>query len=359
MEPVPVRRINRWTQEEDTILIQRLYEQQSYDPAGAATDWQKIAAVLPGRSNKDCRKRWFNVLSGGLRKGAWSPEEDSFLRDAVRVEGKSWMRVAQHVPQRTADQCAKRWQHFLDPTLDRSEWTVEEQHGRHWLAIRNQYLPLRSPNSLKNQYSILMRRHEKSLASSFQKSQGSWELPASDYHAASTTSPKTPNRRSKTKFNRKNSSETDTYIKQEVEEDFIGSSIYGEVDYQSTMSPATDYGLISKGASTSDPTTDIYAGLIKQEEFSVTGYDGTCFGSSLGTQYEVNPAQLSHLDAGIPCHTPEELWLTYPTSPSSTAPSDGDLGSLSSHRDQWSYEVPGMALQEPSALAAYGYGGYQ
>lgn len=100
------------------------------DPAGAATDWQKIAAVLPGRSNKDCRKRWFNVLSGGLRKGAWSPEEDSFLRDAVRVEGKSyvtsqsytvagtpihisfcgvkanryrWMRVAQHVPQRTAD----------------------------------------------------------------------------------------------------------------------------------------------------------------------------------------------------------------------------------------------------------------
>lgn len=204
-----------------------------------------------------------------------------------------------------------------------------------------------------------MRRHEKSLASSFQKSQGSWELPASDCHAASMTSPKTPNRRSKTKFNRKNSSKTDTYIKQEVEEDFIGSSIYGEVDYQSTMSPATDYGLISKGASTSDPTTDIYAGLIKQEEFSAAGYDGTCFGSSLGTQYEVNPAQLSHLDAGIPCHTPEELWLTYPTSPSSTAPSDGDLGSLSSHRDQWSYGVPGMALQEPSALAAYGYGGYQ
>lgn len=59
------------------------------DLAGAATDWQKIAAGLPGRSNKDCRKRWFNVLSGGLRKGAWSPEEDSYLRDAVRIEGKS------------------------------------------------------------------------------------------------------------------------------------------------------------------------------------------------------------------------------------------------------------------------------
>lgn len=23
-------------------------------------------------------------------------------------------------------ECAKRWQHFLDPTLDRSEWTAEE-----------------------------------------------------------------------------------------------------------------------------------------------------------------------------------------------------------------------------------------
>ncbi|EFQ96808.1 hypothetical protein MGYG_09205 [Nannizzia gypsea CBS 118893] len=84
-----VRRINRWTQDEDSILIQKLYEQQTYDLPGAPTDWQKIAAVLPGRTNKDCRKRWFNVLSGGLRKGAWSPEEDSYLRDAVRIEGKS------------------------------------------------------------------------------------------------------------------------------------------------------------------------------------------------------------------------------------------------------------------------------
>lgn len=26
-----------------------------------------------------------------------------------------------------------------------------QQHGRRWLDIRNQYLPLRSPNALKNQ----------------------------------------------------------------------------------------------------------------------------------------------------------------------------------------------------------------
>ncbi|KAM5460364.1 hypothetical protein McanCB49686_000795 [Microsporum canis] len=122
----PIRRINKWTQDEDSVLLQKLQEQQSKNPPDKVIDWQKIAAALPGRTNKDCRKRWFNVLNGDLRKGAWTADEDKLLGLAVETEGKVWMRVSQHVPRRTADQCAKRWQHFLDPTLDRSEWTESE-----------------------------------------------------------------------------------------------------------------------------------------------------------------------------------------------------------------------------------------
>lgn len=60
----------------------------SGSPPDKAVDWQKIAAALPGRTNKDCRKRWFNVLNGDLRKGPWTAEEDRLLGQAVEAEGK-------------------------------------------------------------------------------------------------------------------------------------------------------------------------------------------------------------------------------------------------------------------------------
>ncbi|KAK2880155.1 hypothetical protein FQN49_000502 [Arthroderma sp. PD_2] len=175
------RRINKWTQEEDSVLLWKIQGQQARNPPNKIINWQKIAAALPGRSNKDCRKRWFNVLSGGLRKGAWTAEEDRLLSQAVGTEGKVWMRVAQHVPRRTADQCAKRWQHVLDPALDRSEWTESEsqilwdaveRRGRRWLQIRNDLFPLRSPNSLKNQYTFISRRFGKIERNSPEQNEG-------------------------------------------------------------------------------------------------------------------------------------------------------------------------------------------
>lgn len=45
--------------------------------------WDTIAASLPGRSNQDCRKRW-NQVSLDLKKGAWTPDEDERLHQAVK-----------------------------------------------------------------------------------------------------------------------------------------------------------------------------------------------------------------------------------------------------------------------------------
>ncbi|KAF1961334.1 hypothetical protein CC80DRAFT_402636, partial [Byssothecium circinans] len=127
-------------------------------------DWNCIAANFTERSNKDCRKRWVNRVSGGLKKGLWSEEEDGKLREAVQRLGQRWTLVAEVVGCRSADQCANRWQHHLDPQLDRREWTKAEddqvlqavhEHGRTWKAIRDQYFPGRSPNDVKNRYTIL------------------------------------------------------------------------------------------------------------------------------------------------------------------------------------------------------------
>lgn len=62
---------------------------QSADP-NEITDWSRIAEGVPGRSNKDCRKRWVNKVCGGLNKGPWSREEDQRLRKAMEVHGSKY-----------------------------------------------------------------------------------------------------------------------------------------------------------------------------------------------------------------------------------------------------------------------------
>lgn len=50
---------------------------------GEVKDWCRIASKLPGRTNKDCRKRWHNSVAGGLKKGQWAPSEDALLSRGV------------------------------------------------------------------------------------------------------------------------------------------------------------------------------------------------------------------------------------------------------------------------------------
>lgn len=53
---------------------------------GSLNDWNRIAAKLPGRTNKDCRKRW-SKIPGHIKKGVWSNAEDQKLKSAVKKFG--------------------------------------------------------------------------------------------------------------------------------------------------------------------------------------------------------------------------------------------------------------------------------
>ncbi|KAJ2847175.1 hypothetical protein GGI22_006052, partial [Coemansia erecta] len=88
--------------------------------------WPRIAMLVPGRTNKSCRKRWFHSLDPSLHKGPWTQEEDDLLRERVAQYPSQWSRVAEGITGRTDDQCAKRWRESLDPDIERSNWTPEE-----------------------------------------------------------------------------------------------------------------------------------------------------------------------------------------------------------------------------------------
>ncbi|KAI0196798.1 Homeodomain-like protein [Xylaria flabelliformis] len=150
----------RWSEEEDRILYE---ETQKQELAGDTKDWHRIAAKLPGRTNKDCRKRWVNKVCGSLKKGPWNKNEDECLLDAV----DRWTLVANEVGFRSPDQCAKRWQSKLDPNLEHGGWTIEEdelllnlvrENGREWKMFQEQKFSRRSTNELKNRYTGLTRK---------------------------------------------------------------------------------------------------------------------------------------------------------------------------------------------------------
>ena len=126
--------------------------------------WRELAKSVPGRSNKDCRRRWWNTLAAGTAKGPWSEEEDARLTEAIWKYGFTWTHVAQAVMTRNADQCSSHWSQVLDPSINHCDWTPTEDaqllqavlaHGTNWATIAASHLPKRTTLALKNRYSTL------------------------------------------------------------------------------------------------------------------------------------------------------------------------------------------------------------
>ncbi|RYP81219.1 hypothetical protein DL770_005947 [Monosporascus sp. CRB-9-2] len=85
------------------------------------------------------------------------------------MHGTKWTKVSEEVGSRNGDQCWKRWHDNLDPQIDHSPWTREEdavllqmvqETGRNWRDIVNKNFPNRTPLSAKNRYGLLQRRQD-------------------------------------------------------------------------------------------------------------------------------------------------------------------------------------------------------
>ncbi|KAI1797566.1 hypothetical protein LXA43DRAFT_981068 [Ganoderma leucocontextum] len=111
---------NPWTTYEDNLLIQAVAIHGEND------NWKAVASLVPGRTNKACRKRWLHSLSPNVKKTAWTPEEDQLLLSLYATHGTKWSIIARNIPGRTDDACSKRYREALDPSLKRDDWTGQE-----------------------------------------------------------------------------------------------------------------------------------------------------------------------------------------------------------------------------------------
>jgi uncharacterized protein (DUF2237 family) len=142
-------RTGKWTEDEDSKL-------KSSMQTHGDQDWVTIAKMVSSRTNIQCRARWQDVVDPSItlragRMGKWTKNEDTKLKKSVQMHGgKDWFAIAALVPGRTQKQCNQRWFCSLDPNIaltagSMGRWTADENiklkaalqmHGsKDWAAI--------------------------------------------------------------------------------------------------------------------------------------------------------------------------------------------------------------------------------
>ncbi|CAG8690590.1 4721_t:CDS:2, partial [Dentiscutata heterogama] len=63
--------------------------------------WNKVSKQIPQRTGAQCQARWTEALDPRIKKGKWSPSEDSILKEGVKIYGRCWIRIAEMIQGRT------------------------------------------------------------------------------------------------------------------------------------------------------------------------------------------------------------------------------------------------------------------
>eukprot|EP00002_Diphylleia_rotans_P033658 TRINITY_DN7175_c0_g2_i1.p1 TRINITY_DN7175_c0_g2~~TRINITY_DN7175_c0_g2_i1.p1 ORF type:complete len:637 (+),score=92.75 TRINITY_DN7175_c0_g2_i1:119-2029(+) len=104
-EPRTKRKSPRvWTPEEDAQLCEAVRRL-------GRKNWKIIAQAMGERRTADqCCQRWIRVLNPNIVRSEWSSKEDLILTHAVRQFGeRSWREIVRLLPGRTDIQCRYRW----------------------------------------------------------------------------------------------------------------------------------------------------------------------------------------------------------------------------------------------------------
>jgi Myb-like DNA-binding domain len=97
--------------------IQTLMDSSS-SSASASVKWPDVARLVPGRTGKQCRERYFNHLAPTVVSAQWTPVEDATVCRLYRRVGTSWASISRLLPGRSDNNVKNRF-HYLRRQLEK------------------------------------------------------------------------------------------------------------------------------------------------------------------------------------------------------------------------------------------------
>lgn len=119
-------------------------------------------------------------------RNVFTPEEDEMLKQLVQVYGTNqWYLISLRMKGRDIRQCRERYIHYLDPKLNQTPWTKEEEEllvqkvnelGHKWKAMEK-FFNNRTHVNIKNKWNKLERIRNRILNSNLQNKCETTEIP--------------------------------------------------------------------------------------------------------------------------------------------------------------------------------------
>jgi len=188
-QELPGQKAGRWTDAESQMLT------KAVAIYGADRQWPQVSQYMVDNGVKrgptQCRHRWSKTLRPNIKKGSWNANEDRLLRVEVNkcfargqtVKKIIWREIADSVlPTRTGKACWERWIYRLDPAIDRSPFTPEQDSqllslqsevGNKWASIAKKMSKgqgvvggTRTADQIKSRYITLCRASKRAQGSS-------------------------------------------------------------------------------------------------------------------------------------------------------------------------------------------------
>lgn len=92
-----------FTKAEDEKLI-KLVER-----SGKRPNWKSISAIMKTRSPRQCRERYRNYLNPNIEHSEWTKEEDQIILNQYAILGNQWKKISESLPGRTGNSIRNRY----------------------------------------------------------------------------------------------------------------------------------------------------------------------------------------------------------------------------------------------------------
>ena len=134
---------------------------------------RKSSVRLPFAPEED--QKLLKIINGSLKSNSASKDESHLSSFSVfnKVDLINWKAVSRKMGDRTVRQCKERYMHYLSPSINKKNWTNEEDSllissvtrlGKRWKLFED-YFPQRTEIDIRNRYYVLQRRISKAVGS--------------------------------------------------------------------------------------------------------------------------------------------------------------------------------------------------